>query len=403
MNFDAATLQLVNGLMAIICAVPFVLHTVFRGHDRAGLYWSLGFMSGLVSAGCYAVSATLNDGWVILAVANGAFALTLGAVWSGTRLFNGRRSLIQIPILAGLVCAALVPVFWAEYGTWAGAAGYMVTVGIFAGLIGWEALRPPLRRNVYARVFATAMILGGLYQLDRALELTATGVKTIEASPLYGSATATLVVTVLLVISSICLTAIRAERDTQHRLAPTPGGGAVNFSMDVLSAPAFAAGAKDRMVRSRQHGIRVALLQPRIDGLSDFQVAYGASAAQEAILRFVGVLRGSVPPTAIIGHLGEGHFAVLAMMDEVTSGRDVARGILTTLAETPLAPERGLRMSASVGVAEQSEPGVEWDILWGAVNERLAAARADAGNVIAEVRVARDGSRVDALGHKLAS
>ncbi|WP_183086326.1 diguanylate cyclase domain-containing protein [Mycetocola tolaasinivorans] len=403
MTFDPNTLQLVNGLVSIVCAVPFVLHTVFRGHDRAGLYWSLGFMAGLVSAGCYALSAMLNDGWVILSAANGAYAFTIGAVWSGTRLFNGRKSLIQVPLAVALICAAIVPLRWSVDHTWAGAAAYLLAVALFASLIGWEALRMPMRQNIYGRVFGAAMILGAAYHVLRTVALVTLGAEGIAQHPVWGSASATTVVMVLLVVSSICLTAVRAERDTRHQLAPTPGGGAVNFSLDVLSKAAFIVGAKDRLARAQQHGVRIALLQPRIDGLSDFKVAYGSSAGQSAIVRFVTVLRASVPPTAIIGHLGDGHFAVLAMMDEVTSGRDVARGILTTLAETPLAPERGLRMSASVGVAEQADIDVDWDTLWAAASERLAAARADAGNVIAEVRVSRDGSRVDALGHKLAS
>lgn len=402
MILDVLTVQVLCGLIITVSGASFILNTAFRAYDRAGLYWSLCFVAGILSSLIYVLDDNFG-GWIFLALANSTFVLAMGSMWSGMRLFNGRNSGVLWVVAAAAACACVVPIFWESAGTWSGGVIYLAAVAVFAVLAGAEALGEASRSSVHARILAGALITAGVYLLARALFLLTQGGDRMSGHPIFGSGTSTAVIMGLLVVVAVSMSSMRAERDVLRGLAYSPRDSAVSFSIGVLAAEAFDVGASDRVARVNMHGVPVALIHTELDGMDAFRVAYGPDAVREATARFARVLRASVPPTAIIGHLGGGRFALLAVLDEAIEGRDIGRSILNALSEEPIDEARGLRMSASIGVAQQSAAPIIWERLVSTAAETLEKAREIGGNVIQETFVASPGSRPTDNGHKLLS
>lgn len=384
MTFDPLTLQAANAIVVIACSLGFVLNTLLRSFDRTGLYFAAGFLTALFSSIAFATAAVHTDIWAPIAVGNAMYVMSAGSLWSGMRTFTGRSSLFPVVLAAAAASAAWVPVTWAVDGAWAGAEAYLLSVSVFFILGGLLALRAVSRRSLHARIFGITMTLVGLYFFARTIALFVLGRENLGADAYFGTLTATSVVTMLLVICSVSLSALRSERETlQRRELDASPYSDVN-ALGALDSATFANGGADRMERASLHGVRVGLLHTRLEGLGDYNIIYGRSAGDEAIVRYARLLRRAVPPTALIGHRGGGGFAILVMLDVVTTSRDVGTAIISALAEEPLDTEQSLRFGVSIGIATAPIGGAPWDLLTDAAESALEKAQLIGGNAIVE-------------------
>ena len=111
MLIDLQTLLLASGTVVSVAAFSFILNTVLRGADDVGRTWSLSFIAGILTTLSYAVWGVVPDAWWAIAVGNGALALTLGTMWSGSRQFNERASMLWIPNVTSVLVAVAVLVW----------------------------------------------------------------------------------------------------------------------------------------------------------------------------------------------------------------------------------------------------------------------------------------------------
>lgn len=377
MKLDVLTLQAGSGFVICVCGIIFILHTSFRAYDRSGLYWCFAFVGGILSTISFALLYATQSQLPLQLMANAAYVLSFGAFWSGARIFNGKAGRFSIPLVATVLTGIAVPLEWASAADWAGTAVTMACVGLFSLLAATEFYARRLRRSIHGRVLAVALGAEGLYALARSGYLALRGPAATAESPLFGSASAIAIVTLLLVACAISLAALRAEigeRGTA-RAVPAAEQRWRAFSRGVLSGDTFVEGALDRIARCNLHDAPMALLLAELDGLESYSIAYGREAGDDAILAFSRDLRGAVPPTALIGHLAAGRFAVLAVLDGVTEGRDISAAILSSLADKPLDASRGLRLSASIGVAQREGGAIDWHDLSAEAESALAKTR----------------------------
>lgn len=384
MTFDPLTLQAANAIVVIACSIGFVLNTLLRSFDRAGLYFAAGFLTALFSSIAFAVAAVHTDVWAPIAVGNAMYVMSAGSLWSGMRIFTGRRSLFPVVLGVAAVCALWVAVRWPIDGEWAGAEGYLLGVAVFFLLTGDLALRAVSRRSLNARILGITMTVVGIYFLGRTVALFVLGREELGNDVYFGTLTATSLVTMLLVICSVSLSALRSERETMQRRELDASPYSDVNALGALDAATFANGGADRMDRATLHGVQVGLLHTRLEGLGDYNIIYGRSAGDEAIVRYARLLRHTVPPTALIGHRGGGSFAILAMLDVVTTSRDVGTAITSALAEEPLDTEQSLRFGVSIGIATAPATGMPWDVLTAAADSALEKAQMIGGNAIVE-------------------
>ena len=55
MQLDGPTLQMISGLIVILCGVSFIFNTALNRNDPPGRLWSLAFVGGIMVTLAYAV------------------------------------------------------------------------------------------------------------------------------------------------------------------------------------------------------------------------------------------------------------------------------------------------------------------------------------------------------------
>lgn len=401
MILDIFTLQVANALVVVACSVGFILNTLMRSYNASGIYLSVAFLTGLFSSIAFAIAALHPEMWPPVAVGNSLFILSCGSVWAGLRSFSSAPARFVIVVVAALVAAVWVPLQWEQYGTWSGSEAFLLGIALFLFLAGYHALRTLSKHSLHARITGITVLLVSAYFVARFIAMLVLGRENMGLHPFLGTITATSIVTIMLVMCSVSLSALRAEREVLLRRDLEAGPYSDTFALGALDSATFDRGGADRMERGAAHGVRVALLHTRLEGLGEYNIVYGRSAGDEAIVRYARVLRASVPPTALIGHRGGGSFAVLAMLDVVTTARDVATAVIDALSDEPLDDAEILRFGVSVGIAEPLEGSLDWENLVERSDVALEKAQLIGANAIVEWSAADSISLRHGDGHTL--
>jgi diguanylate cyclase (GGDEF)-like protein len=380
MVLDDVTLLVVSGLVVVLCGLSFILNTAYSHDDPPGRVWSIAFMAGVLSSLAYAVYALNASAWSALIVANAAFAVAAGALWSGARLYNRRSSLFWVTGVAFVVVALAVVLRGPGAGGWAGAVELYLAVAAFAALGAAEAYRGRLRRNVNGRLLVVIFILVAMYYAARAIVFLVDGPEGTLFREFFDTAITTIVNVMLVVIASIAMSVLRAERGRGRAVGDVSRG--INSAAGVLSAAAFAQAAADHVDRARHAGQGMAMIGADMDNLVEFNTAFGRADADEAIGAFAQTLRMNAPVMAIIGHPGAGRFLVLTPVASVTEATVIAERLQLALVDQPLTSSRQIRITASFGLTDSWNAGHDLDALTRSVGAAIDAVKLAGGNDI---------------------
>jgi diguanylate cyclase len=381
MNVDLPTALLVSGLVIVLCGLIFVLNTAMRRNDASGRLWSLGFISGMLAAICYAMWAVAPDYWWINAIANGTYLLSVAAIWSGSRVFNGRlRSFLWIGLAAGGVVLLLTSLEGPDGGPWAGSIPLFAGLSAFGALTGYETLRSRMRRNLNARVLGIAMWFFALFQLARLVLFVAQGPYSPTFSTYFGTPVATIVTVVLVVLGTVAVSVLQAERSGARALGDVTVG--VYSTVGVLSASSFMQQWADQVERAAFNRDRLAMVAMDVDNLPQMNTAFGRNFGDTAIRSVAQMIRHHTPTTAILGHPGAGRFVIIMVTTAPSDAERLAIRLQTALVDEPIDPERSLRATASFGVVDTDMFGYSLPVLRKALDEATEAARALGGNRI---------------------
>lgn len=327
---DATTAQVTSSILLAAITVHLLLTTLLQHDTRAGRIICVAFVTvtgtGLLTAWLPGDGTEPELG----AVAAGGITLAFGLLRSGLRLQQlGRSPQLRLAFGAAALTVAsvvLMPLV----------ADQPVPLGLsvlfsagFAAATVQDSLRGPTAERPSTRVLQAVMTL------VVATIVLVVALMLVDAVDWTGSTDVVIAIgtTVTFVLAALCVTSLRAESARQSWWSDDDRGVIAGF--DIPGAAAFRRDAADRIDRSAAAGTTVGLVWIEIEQLADLAEAYGPGVHDRAIVHVGRVLRTHVPPFALLGHLGDGRFAVLTTARARRPIERVASAVRTGLDERP--------------------------------------------------------------------
>ncbi|MCU1445732.1 diguanylate cyclase [Cryobacterium sp.] len=381
MHLDTPTLQVISGLLVVLCGVSFIFNTALNRNDPPGRLWSLAFVGGVMVTVGYAVYLVSADAWWTIAFGNAALVVCVGSLWAGARVYNGRSSRFLVVGVLSLAITVVSFLPGPAGGEWAGAGPLWLIVGLLTGLGGAESLRGRLRRNVNGRIFAIVLIIVAGFYTARALTFIFEGPDSSAFRSYFDSGSTSVLNMALIVTASIALSILRAEGVGSNAVGDITVG--ILSAAGVLSATSFPQVAADHLERASKAQLGLVMIGADIDNLPEINTAFGRAAGDDAIARFADTLRGSAPLMAQIGHPAAGRFYVLAAVGSATEARSITERVQNALVDGPLGESYRIRLTASFGIADTFDHGYDLTDLTAAVTRAIGVVKAQGGNDIA--------------------
>ncbi|WP_206446729.1 diguanylate cyclase domain-containing protein [Agrococcus sp. KRD186] len=388
MTLDPDTVKLITALVVHVAGGVFVLETMLRKDDRAGRVWALGFIGGMIATEAYLLDAVTDAGWWAVAIGNGAWVATLGLLWIGCRVFNGRQSRsASIVVAVGALVTVLAAVLDAGDGSsWSGVWVMFIGNALFAGLGAIETLRGTMRRTRTALGLGAVLALACVFQLLRLVSAVTLGTSHELFREWVSSGIAGVATICLVIVAVVTASVLRAE---QVRLRGTEDSSLMAIAPDgVLLAPSFARVLGGRLMRANRRAELFAVLVISIDSLNRIATAFGADEAEHVRQAVRAATRRLSPTTAALGTDDHGMlmlaFQPSSPADARQLGARMHRAMLDQLgtAGVPVVPPIGM------GVSLTSITGYDRDTLLDAA--RMAAKRAIASDDVTVVVAGED-------------
>jgi diguanylate cyclase (GGDEF)-like protein len=380
MTLDMSTLLLISGLVIILCGISFIVNTAMRRNDASGRLWSISFIAGMLTALSFSVWGVAPHLWWVLAVGNTAYVISIGAIWSGARVFNGRASFIWLGLAAGAVVAALTAVEGSSGGAWTGSTGLFAGIAVFAALGGAETMRSRMRRNLNARILSFCLWIVCAYYVVRTSLFVTLGPYDPIFQTYFGSEITTIITILLVLLSTISMSILQAERSGARALGDVTVG--VHSVVGVLSAASFMQQWADWVERASFHGDRLAMIAMDVDNLPQMNTAFGRTFGDTAIRSVAQIVRHHAPTMSLLGHTGAGRFVIVVVSQNQVDAEQLAIRLQTALVDEPIDPQQSLRATASFGVVDTEGYGYGLPVLRRALDDATSAAREEGGNRI---------------------
>ena len=380
---DSTTIFIVSALIVVLCGVSFILNTALNRNDAAGKLWSLSFIAGIAVAFGYGVAIIGASNWWGLVVGNVGLVVLSGAFWSGSRLYNSRDSLLWTVGAAAAVVAIWTLITAPGGDAWGASVVTWVFMAAFGALGGSEALRGRLGRNINGRILGLSLWIVAIYTSARVVALVLLGHEDPEFSRFFGTGSASIVNMSLIVLGSIAISILRAEKLGNNAVGDFTDG--IHSAAGVMTSGAFVQAATDHIERADRWQLGLAVIGADIDNLPEINTAFGRAAGDAAIARFAQTLRNSAPVMALIGHPAAGSFLILVNVSSATEARSITERIQTALVDEPVTDSYRIRLTASFAIADTFDHGYELGVLTSAVTEAIRTLKRGGGNDIAVV------------------
>ncbi|MDY7529147.1 MULTISPECIES: diguanylate cyclase [unclassified Cryobacterium] len=380
---DSTTLFIVSALIVVLCGVSFILNTALNRNDAAGKLWSLAFIAGIAVAFGYGVAIIGASNWWGLVVGNVGLVVLSGAFWSGSRLYNSRESLLWTVGAAGAVVAIWTLVTAPGGDGWGASGVTWAAMAAFGALAGSEALRGRLGRNINGRILGLSLWILTVYTSARVVALIVLGHDHPDFSRFFGTGSASIVNMSLIVVGSIAISILRAEKLGNNAVGDFTDG--IHSAAGVMTSGAFVQAATDHIERADRWQLGLAVIGADIDNLPEINTAFGRAAGDAAIARFAQTLRYSAPVMALIGHPAAGSFLILVSVSSATEARSITERIQTALVDEPVTDSYRIRLTASFAIADTFDHGYELGVLTSAVTEAIRTLKRGGGNDITVV------------------
>ena len=383
MNIDIPTLLLVNGAVMVIAALSFIVNTVLRRNNDVGRMWTTAFVAGILTTLSYAALSVSAEAWWTTAIGNGAYTLTVAALWCGCRLANERASRFWVALVtaAGVAIAALAP--GPDGGEWAGVHALFFAVTAFAIAAAVETVRGRLRLSLNARILTVVFALLALYYVLRTIVLLIDGSDGVFFLTYFGTVTSTFVIIFFVILGAISTSVIAAEQQNKA----WAGGAVVDAAggqriPGVLDSDSFAQHAADWLARARRDRDDLVLLVFDVANMVDMNTAFGREYGDQAVQSVGRIACNSAPSSAIVAHLSGVRFAILTTAPIVGDAAVVAEYLQTALVEIPVDPVEGIRAIATCGISTTEADGYDFADLQRAALAALACARVEGAGTI---------------------
>ncbi|MFW8745572.1 hypothetical protein, partial [Mesorhizobium japonicum] len=211
------------------------------------------------------------------------------------RAANERRSLYGIPIAVGAAVSAAVLLRGAGGGAWAGAVEMFVATALFAALGFVETLRGWLGRSLNARIAGIGSLIMAMYYLLRTILFVTVGVHDPVFEAGFSPTMATLINLGIVVVGSMTISMLQAERFRRPGLAGPSDAEAAGL----LSGDDFRVLAETWLRRALRDRATLALLLVELANIDEINLAFGRLVGDNAI-RLMGRLAVDGAPAAAL-------------------------------------------------------------------------------------------------------
>lgn len=388
MNLDPDTVKLITALVVHVAGGVFVLETMLRKDDRAGRVWALGFIAGMIATEAYLLAAITEAGWWAIALGNAAWVATLGLLWIGCRVFNGKHGRgAPILVAAGALIAFVAVLFDAGAGTsWSGAWVMFVGNSLFSGLGAIETMLGVMRRTRTALGLGVVLALACVFQVVRLISAITLGTENELFRAWVSSGVAGVATICLVIVAVVTASVLRTEH---VRLRGTEDSSLMAIAPDgVLLEPSFVRVLGGRLMRANRRAELFAVLVIHIDSLTRIATAFGADEAEHVRQAARAATRRLSPTTAALGTDDHGTLMLAFQPSSPAHARQLAarmhRALLDQLgtAGVPVVPPIGM------GVSLTNVTGYDRDTLLDAA--KTAATRAIASDDVTVVVAGED-------------
>lgn len=378
MTFDIQSIAVVNALVVFVCGATFIVNTFMRKDDSSGRVWSVSYMAGMFTSFSYVVSALSNDAWWAIAAGNAGYVLSMAALWSGARLFNGKSSLLWVSLIATTATAVAALAGGPAGGPWAGAPVTFIGISVFTGLAAAETLVGSMRENPSTRGFTVVLGIASAFFAARFIAILVEGPGGQLFTTFFGTVAASLLLIALLIVATVVLSVLRAERAAP---ASRRHGSIVAYTGDdVLLHESFIRIVEDWLERANFHDEQLAILHVRLDDLDEMKTAFGVGFSSQVADGFIVSVRRYGPTLSDIGEDGSGSLLIATPASDVDAALQVAKGIHDGLLDHPVETTPRLRPTASIGIALTDYLGYDVGVLTRSAQEASLRASAGGGN-----------------------
>ncbi|MDR5701459.1 GGDEF domain-containing protein [Agromyces aerolatus] len=380
MNIDLYSIQLATSAVVIVAGVMFILDTFLRRPDLAGRVWSASFMAGILASFSYAIWIALPDGWWAVAAGNAALVLSGALLWTGARVYNGRRDLAWISIVGAAAAAVAVLAEGPDGGAWAGGPLMFALVTGFAVMGAIESMRAPMRLNWTARGLTAMFVVVALFYAARFGVFVVSGPDSMVFQVFLGTEASAFVIIALVIVTVVSMVILQSER-VPRLLEAVPGADALTVE-GVLTPAMFRTVVEDWLERANFHDDQLVFASVCLDEREFIDTAFGRSAGNELVAEFTAGVRRYSTSNAAIGAAGPGELFIVAPFTHMEEARRNGVAIQSGLRDRPIEQASGLRISASIGLAGTDAYGYDFDTLIAAAADAAAAARERGGDAV---------------------
>lgn len=373
---DAPTLHIVSALAIIATGVFFILETLLRRNDAVGRLWSVFYVGSMFAVFAALVGASSPDTWWAYAIGNGFYVAATGLVWAGARVANRRRSMMSIPVLAGVFVALARLLAGPDGVVQSGAAVTYLGAGILLALAAVEFASRDLRKFAAGPFLALTLGVTALFYGARSATFLAIGADDSTYQALFGPTSSSLVEITTAIIATLALSSIQADRFKRAEQIDADFGQRVAID-GVLLPLTFREMAESWLMRAIRERTTLVLLMIEIADLSEVNVAFGR-AAGDAAIRTTGRLTLLHAPTAsVIGRVSPRRFVMLMELPTTDAVETIADDIRDAVLATQLDDQDRFRASIYRGIASTRTSGARYDDLVRAASEAVALDRSE--------------------------
>jgi diguanylate cyclase (GGDEF)-like protein len=378
-TLDIATLFAVT-VFSMALGGALLLFAWLQARETTALaWWGAGFLVFAPAAALFGARGVIADLWSIQA-ANGLMLLGYGFIWTGARVFEGRRA-IPLAIVAG----AIVWVTACQFEAFMQSVPARITLA--TGLIGAYTLAfiYELWRGRHDGLVSRwpVMALAAIHLV--LFPVRASSVLALPfplTAPAYGSQTtslltfAPLLYSFALVFLLMALTKERAESNQRYAANIDPLTGIPNRR-------GFSERAERLLARSEQERGAVTLLLFDLDRFKTINDRFGHRTGDAVLVLFTRSAVQSLRPLDLFGRIGGEEFIALLPGVTTETAIAVAERVRSNFVEAAAEVEgQPVAATVSVGTASAAQSGYRFDALYAIADAALYRAKQKGRNRI---------------------
>lgn len=367
---DVPTLTFVAVCLATLLGLFLIFAWAQQRDARALAWWGSAYLIGAASMTLWGQQAPIVR--VPPEVPGALFFLACGIIWSGVRLFHGRK-LLPLPACAGALGWLVLHQFPSLTSAGGGPIGLgALVVACYTFVIAWELWRER-RKSLFSRTAAIVVpcLHAAIFLMPFALqavlpEKAAPNLMTVLAleTIIYAVGTAFIV---LLMVKDHHVHVYRRAASTDHLTG-------------LLNRRAFLENALALSARVARRGGKVTLMMFDLDHFKSINDRFGHAVGDEALRVFAQVVRSSMRADDIVGRLGGEEFAAIVPGDMAIAAKIAERVRASFEAAGVTIATHAIGATVSIGAATAQAAQVDIDAVIARADAALYCAKHNGRN-----------------------